>query len=166
MSRVKSPQSIYRKLQKNGCEISAKSIMKNLSDVAGIRVICNFIDDIYDIARMLGRQDDIKVITIKDYIRNPKDNGYRSYHMIVEVPVYFSRTTRYVKAEIQIRTIAMNFWASLEHQIRYKKVLPGDVDIDAISRELKSCADTIAQTDRRMEDIKNRLAQYEDLDEI
>ncbi len=90
-SRVKTPMSIYRKLKKRGQEISVKSIVRNLNDVAGVRVICNFIDDIYDIARMLGRQDDLKVISIKDYIRNPKENGYRSYHMIVEIPVYFSR---------------------------------------------------------------------------
>ena len=141
------------------------SIVRNLNDVAGVRVICNFIDDIYDIARMLGRQDDLKVISIKDYIRNPKENGYRSYHMIVEIPVYFSRTTRYLRVEIQIRTIAMNFWASLEHQIRYKKTLPGDVDLNAISAELRECADTIAETDRRMLDIKNRLAKYEDMEE-
>ena len=125
--RYRRPMSIYRKLKKRGQEISVKSIVRNLNDVAGVRVICNFIDDIYDIARMLGRQDDLKVISIKDYIRNPKENGYRSYHMIVEIPVYFSRTTRYLRVEIQIRTIAMNFWASLEHQIRYKKTLPGDV---------------------------------------
>ncbi len=157
--------SIYRKLKKRGQEISVKSIVRNLNDVAGVRVICNFIDDIYDIARMLGRQDDLKVISIKDYIRNPKENGYRSYHMIVEIPVYFSRTTRYLRVEIQIRTIAMNFWASLEHQIRYKKTLPGDVDLNAISSELRECADTIAETDRRMLDIKNRLAKYEDMEE-
>ena len=164
-SRVKTPMSIYRKLKKRGQEISVKSIVRNLNDVAGVRVICNFIDDIYDIARILGRQDDLKVISIKDYIRNPKENGYRSYHMIVEIPVYFSRTTRYLRVEIQIRTIAMNFWASLEHQIRYKKTLPGDVDLNAISTELRECADTIAETDRRMLDIKNRLAKYEDMEE-
>lgn len=164
-SRVKSPMSIYRKLKKRDQEISVKSIVRNLNDVAGVRVICNFIDDIYDIARMLGRQDDLKVITIKDYIRNPKENGYRSYHMIVEIPVYFSKTTRFIRVEIQIRTIAMNFWASLEHQIRYKKTLPGDVDLNEISQELRQCADTIAETDRKMLDIKNRLAKYEDLDE-
>lgn len=164
-SRVKTPLSIYRKLKKRDQEISVKSIVRNLNDVAGVRVICNFIDDIYDIAKMLARQDDLKVISIKDYIRNPKDNGYRSYHMIVEIPVFFSRTTRYMRVEIQIRTIAMNFWASLEHQIRYKKTLPGEVDLDAISAELRECADTIADTDRRMLDIKNRLAKYEDMDQ-
>lgn len=164
-SRVKSPMSIYRKLRKRDQEISVKSIMRNLNDVAGVRVICNFIDDIYDIARMLGRQDDLKVISIKDYIKSPKENGYRSYHMIVEIPVYFSRTTRYLRVEIQIRTIAMNFWASLEHQIRYKKTLPGDVDLEAISKELRECADSISETDRRMLGIKNRLAMCEDMDQ-
>lgn len=164
-SRVKTPLSIYRKLRKRDQEISVKSIVKNLNDVAGVRVICNFIDDIYDIARMLGRQNDLKVISIKDYIKSPKENGYRSYHMIVEIPVYFSKTTRFMRVEIQIRTIAMNFWASLEHQIRYKKTLPGDVDLNEISSELRECADTIAETDRRMLDIKNRLAKYEDMDQ-
>jgi putative GTP pyrophosphokinase len=114
---------------------------------------------------MLGRQDDLKVITIKDYIKSPKENGYRSCHMIVEVPVYFSRTKRLMRVEIQIRTIAMNFWASLEHQIRYKKTMPGDVDMDLITEELREAAETIAETDKKMLEIKNRLAQYEDLSE-
>lgn len=162
-SRVKSPMSIYRKLKKEGLEVNVHNIVRNLNDVAGIRVICNFIDDIYDVVRMLSRQDDLKVISIKDYIRNPKDNGYRSYHMIVEVPVFFSRTKQMVRVEIQIRTIAMNFWASLEHQIRYKKDLGDGKEIREITEELKAAADTIAETDRRMQDIKKKLDKYEDV---
>ena len=120
-SRIKSPASIVEKLKRRGFEISVPSIMENLNDVAGIRVICSFIDDIYDIAAMLTAQDDIKVLKIKDYIKNPKPNGYRSYHIIVEIPVFFSDRKQPLKVEIQIRTIAMDFWSSLEHQLKYKK---------------------------------------------
>ena len=118
-------------------------------------MICSFIDDIYDVSRMLARQDDIRVIAIKDYIRSPKVNGYRSYHMILEVPVFFSNCKQYIRAEVQIRTIAMDFWASLDHQLKYKKDI-GDVS-DQISEELRQCAETIAATDQRMLNFRRSI---------
>ena len=112
-SRVKKPLSIVEKLQRRGLEVSLESMVKNLDDVAGVRIICSFVDDIYEVAEMLVRQDDVKVIAVKDYIKNPKPNGYRSYHMIVEVPVFFTDSKRFIRVEVQIRTIAMDFWACL-----------------------------------------------------
>ena len=114
-SRVKRPESIFGKLRRRGLPLTVESMTQNLDDIAGVRVICSFIDDIYDVSRMLARQDDVRVVAIKDYIRSPKVNGYRSYHMIVEVPVFFSNCKQYIRAEVQIRTIAMDFWLSLIH---------------------------------------------------
>lgn len=156
-TRTKSPDSILKKLLAKKCEISLTSIQENLSDVAGIRVICPFIDDIYEIARMLTNQDDITTIKTKDYIQNPKPNGYRSLHLIVEVPVFLSDRKQYMKVEVQIRTIAMDFWASLDHQLRYKKNL---TNADIISAELKECADTISATDQKMQNIKYQIYGY------
>ncbi len=153
-SRVKSPQSIAQKLRLRGYEMNEESILCNLSDVAGVRVICSFIDDIYSIAEMLSRQDDIKVIEREDYIQKPKLNGYRSYHMTVELPVYFSSVTYLVRAEIQLRTVAQDFWARLEHSIKYKKDYAKRPEIET---ELKSCAETIAATDARMMGIRKKI---------
>ena len=154
-SRVKKPLSIVEKLQRRGLEVSLESMVKNLDDVAGVRIICSFVDDIYEVAEMLVRQDDVKVIAVKDYIKNPKPNGYRSYHMIVEVPVFFTDSKRFIRVEVQIRTIAMDFWASLDHELKYKKSF---VDTDGeISGELKECADVIAQTDEKMLEIRKRI---------
>jgi len=153
-SRVKKPMSIVEKLQRRGYPVSLDSMIENLDDVAGIRVICSFVDDIYDVADMLVRQDDIRVIAIKDYIKNPKENGYRSYHMIIEVPVFFSDKKQPMRVEVQIRTIAMDFWASLDHQLRYKKEIR---NADEISRELRECADVIAGTDEKMLSIRKRI---------
>lgn len=155
-SRVKKPLSIVGKLQRMDKEISVNSIMTSLNDVAGIRVITSFIDDVYKIADMLVSQDDVTLIETKDYIKNPKDNGYRSYHMIVEIPVFFSKQKQFVRVEIQIRTVAMDFWASLEHQLKYKKDI---VDQEDIENELKKCADTIAATDLRMMNIRNKIEE-------
>ena len=152
--RVKKPESIIEKLHRRNLPVSLESVVNNLDDVAGIRVICSFIDDIYEVADMLIRQDDITVLKEKDYIKHPKANGYRSYHMIVSVPVFFSDRTKNMAVEVQIRTIAMDFWASLDHQLKYKKEL---VDGTDISRELKDCADVIAQTDEKMLDIRKRI---------
>ncbi len=160
-SRVKSPMSIYRKLKKNGLEVSVRTITKNLNDVAGIRIICNFIDDIYDIVKLLMRQDDLRIVSIKDYIRNPKPNGYRSYHMIVEIPVFFAKGKQIMRVEVQIRTIAMNFWASLEHQLRYKKNIESIEGIEEISQALLEAANTIAETDQKMQEIKNKIGLFE-----
>ena len=153
-SRVKSPLSIANKLQRLEKEISVKSIMNSLNDVAGIRVISSFIDDVYEIADMLVKQDDVFLIETKDYIKNPKPNGYRSYHLIVEVPVFFSDKKQFVKVEIQIRTVAMDFWASLEHQLKYKENLENLQDIEV---ELKQCAEIIAETDLQMMNIRNKI---------
>lgn len=154
-SRVKKPISIVEKLQRRGYEISLDSMIHHLDDIAGIRVICSFVDDIYQVADMLMRQDDVHVIEIKDYIREPKENGYRSYHMIIEIPVFFSQMKQQMRVEVQIRTIAMDFWASLDHQLKYKKDLMGDSE--TIGRELKACADVIAQTDEKMLAIRRSI---------
>ncbi len=153
-SRVKKPMSIFEKLKRKNYPLNMESILENINDVAGVRIICTFIDDIYTIADMFQSQDDITVLEIKDYIKNPKPNGYRSYHMIVEVPVFLSNRKMSMKVEVQLRTIAMDFWASLEHTMKYKK----DVrDAAHISAELKNCADLIAETDMRMQQINQKI---------
>ena len=136
-SRIKTPRSIINKLKRRGYPISLQSMMENLNDIGGIRVICPFIEDIYTVADMLIRQDDLTLIERKDYIENPKPNGYRSLHLILQVPIFLSDRTQPVRIELQLRTIAMDFWASLEHQLRYK----ADVEVPAhISDDLKACA--------------------------
>ena len=154
-SRVKKPLSIVEKLHRKNLPITLDSMVNYLDDVAGIRVICSFVDDIYAVARMLVSQDDIRVIAVKDYIENPKENGYRSYHLIVEVPVFFSDQKKDMRVEVQIRTIAMDFWASLDHQLKYKKDI-GDA-AGSIGAELKKCADVIAKTDRHMLVIRKSI---------
>jgi len=157
-SRIKTPESIVLKMQRKGLEINMNSLMYYIEDVAGIRVICSFIDDIYEVANMLVSQDDIKLLSVKDYIKNPKPNGYRSYHMIVEVPVFFANRRQNMKVEVQLRTIAMDFWASLEHKMKYKKDIEGSEDIVA---ELKNCADNIAELDKKMQDINEGIANLQ-----
>ena len=130
--------------------------MSNLSDVAGVRIICEFIDDIYTIAAMLAMQDDLRLVKIKDYIKNPKPNGYRSYHMIVEIPVFFSKGKTLMRVEIQIRTIAMDFWASLDHELKYKKNINPQDEV-MIAEELYDCAERIAETDSIMQQIRMKL---------
>lgn len=153
-SRRKTLSGILEKLKRQGFPMTLESIEENLTDVAGIRIICSFVDDIYKVAKMLQQQDDIKVLLIKDYIAKPKPNGYRSYHMIVEVPVFFSNEKRPMKVEVQIRTIAMDFWANLEHRMRYKKDIKA---ADEIIDELKECADNIAATDEKMMIIREKI---------
>lgn len=157
-SRLKKPSSIVRKLKRNGSEITVENMIAQVSDIAGIRVLCAYIDDIYEIARMLARQQDVRIINVKDYIKHPKDNGYRSYHMIVEIPVYFSDKVRPVRCEIQIRTIAMDFWATLDHDMQYKKEVE---DSEEIMRELKECADIIHNTDEKMMRLRERIHRIE-----
>ena len=157
-SRVKKPSSIIEKLKRRGHPITVKSVQENLDDVAGIRVICSFVDDIYTVAHMLARQDDVEVLMVKDYIRCPKANGYRSYHMIIEVPVFFCDRKQKMRVEVQIRTIAMDFWASLDHQMKYKRDLD---DAGEISEELRECAEIIAQTDRKMQAIRQKIEDKE-----
>ena len=155
-SRVKSPRSILEKLDRKGYPLTVESVWENLNDVAGVRVICSFIEDIYDVAEMFMRQDDIQVLEVKDYIKEPKENGYRSLHLIVEVPVFLSDKKLPMRVEVQIRTIAMDFWASLEHQVKYKRGVP---DAASISAELKECADTICETDEKMQSIYHKIQE-------
>ncbi|HIT72906.1 MAG TPA: GTP pyrophosphokinase family protein [Candidatus Fimicola cottocaccae] len=159
-TRVKSIQSAVEKVHRKGFDLSIESIRTNLHDMAGIRVVCSYVDDIYAIADMLTSQNDITLIEKKDYIKNPKPNGYRSLHLIVEVPVFFSDHTELVKVEVQIRTIAMDFWASLEHKLHYKSnVTKCSINI---KNDLKECADIIAQTDMRMQSIHEMVEKLED----
>lgn len=155
-SRIKSPTSIVEKLERRGHAVTVESIQENLFDIAGIRVICSFPDDIYTTAALLAKQDDVRVLEEKDYIKKPKPNGYRSLHLILEVPIFLSEEKKYMKVEVQFRTIAMDFWASLEHKLKYKKDLD---DQAAISKELKECAEGIAALDLRMQEIRDRIGE-------
>ena len=153
-ARIKTPESIVKKLKRYGQESTIDNMVKYINDIAGIRIICSFTSDIYRIADMIRDQRDIKVIAVKDYITYPKASGYKSYHMIVSIPVYLSDRTVDTKVEVQIRTVAMDFWASLEHQLRYKS----DVEIpEHVSEDLKKCADVIAETDQEMQRIAKEL---------
>lgn len=153
-ARLKSPESIYGKMQRKGISFSIENIEKNLNDIAGIRVICSFPEDIYKLVECLLKQDDIILIEMKDYIKNPKPNGYRSLHLILDIPIFLTGEKKHMRVEVQFRTIAMDFWASLEHKMKYKK----DVEnAEGISEELKYCADLICQLDKRMQQIRNRI---------
>ncbi len=155
-SRIKSPQSIIEKLQRKNVPLTPTSARENLFDIAGIRVICYYIDDIYAIADLLKKQSPFHVLNVKDYIANPKLNGYRSYHMILQAPVYMASGKEFVPVEIQIRTIAMDFWASLEHQLHYKSI--GDTSISStLTGQLKDCAETIAATDQKMQEMFRQI---------
>ena len=156
--RLKSPESIEEKLQRYGKEISIESARENIMDIAGIRVVCNFIDDVYAIADMLMEQSDITLIAKKDYIENPKDNGYRSLHLVLSVPVFLLNGCESVPVEVQIRTVAMDFWASLEHQLRYKK---GKELTTKINFELKACAEVSAKLDKRMQGLFDEINTME-----
>ena len=149
-ARLNSPESIVDKAVRKNIPLTVDSIEKNLHDIAGLRIICSFPSDIYMLADALLRQDDVTLIERKDYIQNPKPNGYRSLHLIIETPIFLHNQTRMMKVEVQFRTIAMDWWASLEHKIRYKKDLKDD---EAIARELFSCAEMGAELDQRMERI-------------
>ena len=146
-TRIKTPESIAKKLKRNGYEVSIENMVKYVNDIAGVRLICSFTSDIYRLAEMIGNQSDLKVLAIKDYIKNPKDSGYKSFHMLVAVPIFLSDSVVETKVEIQIRTIAMDFWASLEHKIYYK--FEGNAP-EYISQDLKECADMVAALDERM----------------
>ena len=153
-SRIKTPQSIVKKLKKNNYESTIENMVKYVNDIAGIRVICSFISDIYRIAEMLIKQKDIRVISVKDYIQNPKPSGYKSYHLIITIPIFLSDRIVDAKVEIQIRTVAMDFWASLEHKLKYKKNMKDGEDI---ARELKNCSDFIEALDYQMQGIRDRI---------
>lgn len=153
-SRLKKPESIYKKLERKGYPITIENIRKYVADVAGLRVICSFPDDIYRLAELLVRQDDIILLKEKDYIKSPKPNGYRSLHLILSVPIFLPDEKKYIKVEVQFRTIAMDFWASLEHKLKYKK----DIDnTQEIERQLKACADSIEELDYQMQEIRNKI---------
>jgi len=156
-SRIKEPMSIAEKLQRKGLAVTIDNMVNKLYDIAGIRVTCPFISDVYRVTQMLLKQDDITLIELKDYIKKPKSSGYRSLHVIVKVGVYFSDQKREIPVEIQIRTIAMDFWASLEHQLHYKKdyAMPAD-----ISKELHSIAETIAKNDVRMQNLAKNIPGF------
>lgn len=156
-SRLKSPQSIAKKIRHNGMELTVENIIKYINDVAGIRIICSFTSDIYRIADLITKQSDVKVLKIKDYITSPKENGYMSYHMIVTVPIFLSDEVIDTKVEIQIRTIAMDFWASLEHKMYYK--FEGNAPAH-IRRELKECADIVSFLDQKMLAINEEIKTF------
>ena len=153
-SRLKSPQSIVNKLIKKGYVVNIQNALDNLNDIGGVRIVCPYIYDVYDVAEMILRQNDITLIKKQDYIKNPNYNGYRSLHLDLEVPVFYSDVTKYVVIEVQIRTVAMDFFASLEHDLRYKssKTIPA-----GIGEEMLKCADEIAEIDRRMQEIYKRI---------
>ena len=153
-SRIKTPESIVKKLKRHGYESTLANMVKYVNDIAGIRIICSFTSDIYRIADMISNQQDIKVLTIKDYIMNPKTSGYRSYHMILSVPVYLSDRKADVKVEVQIRTVAMDFWASLEHKIQYKFETKAPANIKA---QLFECAKIVAELDERMLSLNEEI---------
>lgn len=153
-SRLKKPESIIKKAIDKDVTLTEKEIMRHIHDIAGIRVICNYIDDVYVVAQLLINQDDIKLIKIKDYIQNPKDNGYRSLHLVLEVPIFLAEGVQPIHVEVQLRTIAMDFWASLEHKLKYKT--DNNVPED-IKKELIQCAVSISDLDYKMQSIHNRL---------
>lgn len=155
-SRIKTPQSIVKKLKKHGYESTIDNMVKYVNDIAGVRVICSFTSDIYRIAEMIINQNDIKVISVKDYILNPKPSGYKSYHLIVTVPIFLSDRIVDTKVEIQIRTVAMDFWASLEHKIHYK--FEGNAP-EHIKRELVECANMVSELDARMLSLNEQVQE-------
>lgn len=156
-SRLKTSESIVKKLKKNGYESTIENMVRYVNDIAGIRVICSFTSDIYRIAEMLGAQNDIRVLSVKDYIKNPKPSGYKSYHMIVTVPIFLTDRILDVKVEIQIRTVAMDFWASLEHKIHYK--FEGNAP-DYIKDELVECAKMVSELDARMLSLNEEIQKF------
>lgn len=156
-TRLKKPDSIAEKLHRRGLPLTTQSVEENLNDIAGVRVICSFPEDVYMLAEAFLKQDDIALISRKDYIENPKPNGYRSLHLIVEVPIFLAQEKRIMKVEIQLRTIAMDFWASLEHQLKYKK----NVNNESIAAELKQCAEISAILDQKMQDIRHCISESE-----
>ena len=157
-TRVKSYESIIKKCEKKGIPLTLHDIENNIFDIAGVRVICSFESDIYRLAELLLQQDDITLVERKDYIANPKENGYRSLHLIVEVPIFTENEKKLVKVEVQLRTIAMDFWASLEHKMRYKKNISESM-LEEISSELTECAKLSASLDHRMEAVRDKLVE-------
>ncbi|MGG4203222.1 GTP pyrophosphokinase family protein [Paenibacillus jamilae] len=158
-SRLKSPESIMNKMLRKNSELSLDAVKNHIKDIAGLRITCSFISDIYDVSNMLQRQSDLKVLEIKDYIKNPKPNGYQSLHLLIQVPVFMSDCEELVCVEVQIRTIAMDFWASLEHKIFYKynQSVP-----ESLTRELKNAADSANALDLQMERLHREIKEIKD----
>lgn len=161
-SRIKSASSVREKLNRKGLTETLSSVFEHIYDAAGIRVVCTYIDDVYMVADMLARQEDIEVVKIKDYIKNPKPNGYRSYHMIVRVPLHVGERLEKVYTEIQFRTMAMDFWASLEHQLKYKHDIANQ---KMIIGELKRCAEDIASTELNFQAIRDMINEGKDTEQ-
>lgn len=155
-SRVKSPESIVKKLKRRGYESTIENMVNHVNDIAGIRIVCSFTSDIYRLAEMIGKQNDLKVISIKDYIKNPKESGYKSFHMLVTVPIFLSDRVINTKVEIQIRTMAMDFWASLEHKIYYK--FEGNAP-EYISRDLRECSNIVSMLDAKMLQLNEAILE-------
>lgn len=155
-SRIKKPESIVKKLKRNHYESTIDNMVNHVNDIAGIRLVCSFTSDIYRLAEMIGRQNDLTVVSVKDYIKNPKESGYKSYHMLVTVPIFLTDRVIDTKVEIQIRTIAMDFWASLEHKIYYK--FEGDAP-EYISRDLRECAGIVSMLDAKMLSLNEAILQ-------
>ena len=153
-TRIKTPASILEKLNRRNLPLCVKTLENDLTDIAGIRVICPFPDDIYNVANLLTNQDDVITVARKDYIKNPKTNGYRSLHLIIEIPIFLASGKKNMKVEVQLRTIAMDFWASLDHKLRYKQNLKNS---EEIALELRECADIIAGVDLKMQNIRNKI---------
>ncbi|MCD8082696.1 MAG: GTP pyrophosphokinase family protein [Clostridiales bacterium] len=158
-SRLKTPESIVKKLKGDGLEVTIENMVEKLSDIAGIRIICSFTQDIYTIADMIARQKDVTVLYVKDFIKHPKPNGYKSYHMVVTIPVYMTQGPVETKVEIQIRTVAMDFWASLEHKIAYK--FEGNTPVN-LQSELKACADIVDMLDAKMFSLNQQILTLEE----
>ncbi len=155
-SRIKSPESICKKLKRHGRDTSLENMVRYVNDIAGIRIVCSFTSDIYGMAEMIGKQNDLTVISVKDYIKHPKESGYKSYHMLVSVPIFLSDRVVDTKVEIQIRTIAMDFWASLEHKIYYK--FEGNAP-EYISRDLKECSEIVSMMDAKMLQLNKAILE-------
>lgn len=164
-TRVKSYDSILKKIRRKNISLNLQAIEENLKDIAGVRVICSFPDDIYKLAESFLKQDDITLIERKDYIKNPKPSGYRSLHLIVQVPIFLQNEKKMVNVEVQFRTIAMDFWASLDHKMRYKKEL-SDEEVEILQEELYDCAEQSAALDERMQRIRDRITQKREKEAI
>lgn len=152
--RMKSYESTCKKLKKKGLEKNFSNALEKINDLIGVRAICSYVDDIYSIAEILSEQKDVKIVKVKDYIQNPKSSGYRSLHMIMEIPIAFQGGTQWMKAELQLRTAAMDYWANLDHQLRYKK---GRKDAEMIDTELRNCADMVENLDTKMLEIRRKI---------
>lgn len=155
-SRIKTPESIVKKLKRHGLEVNVDNMINHINDIAGVRIVCSFTSDIYSIVEMIGKQNDLTVISVKDYIRNPKASGYKSFHMLVSVPIFLGEKVIDTKVEIQIRTIAMDFWASLEHKIYYK--FEGHAP-EYISRELRDCSQIVSMLDLKMLQLNEEITK-------